>query len=146
QGRYDEQVVADLLARDPDPDSAARAVAVTAARPDAEAKAEAWRQLFEVRSVQSGYPTYAVSRAFWRPGQDDVLAPYADGYLDQMRDVRGGLLSMLALVRGMFPLFAGEDFVARARETAERPATDPTVRGQLLTGADTLQRMLRARG
>ena len=145
QGRHDEQAVADLLDRDPDPDSASRAVAVMAARPDAEAKAEAWRQLFEVRSVQSGYPTYAVARAFWRPGQDEVLAPYADGYLDTMRDVRGGLLSMLSLVRGMFPLFAGEEFVARAREVADHPGTDPTVRGQLLTGADTLARMLRAR-
>ncbi len=145
QGRHDEQVVADLLARDPDPDSASRAVAVTAARPDAEAKAEAWRELFEVRSVQSGSPTYAVARAFWRPGQDELVAPYADGYLDQMREVRGGLLSMLSLVRGMFPLFADEAFVARAREVAEQPGTDPTVRGQLLTGADTLQRMIRAR-
>lgn len=145
QGRHDEQVVADLLARDPDPDSAARAVAVTAARPDAEAKAEAWRQLFEVRSVQSGYPTYAVSRAFWRPGQDELLAPYADRYLDQMRHVRGGLLSMLSLVRGMFPLFADEAFATRAREIAEQAGTDPTVRSQLLTGADTLTRMIRAR-
>lgn len=145
QGRYDEQVVTGLLSRDPDPDSAARAVAVTAARPDAEAKAEAWRELFELRSVQSGYPSYAVARAFWRPGQDELLAPYADAYLDQMREVRGGLLSMLSLVRGMFPLFADEAFLARARELAEHPGTDPTVRSQLLTGADTLRRMLRAR-
>jgi len=146
QGRPDEGVVADLLDRDPDPDSAARAVAVSAARPDAAAKAEAWRELFELRSVQAGSPTYAVARAFWRPGQDEVLAPYADRYLDQMRDVRGGLLSMLSLVRGMFPLFADEAFVARAREVAEHPGTDPTVRSQLLTGSDTLTRMLRARG
>ena len=67
--------MADLLDRDPDPDCASRAVAVTAARPDEAAKAEAWRQLFEVRSVQAGYPTFQVARAFWRPGQAELVRP-----------------------------------------------------------------------
>ena len=145
RGAHDEAVVADLLRRDPDPDRASRAVAVTAARPEEEAKAEVWRQLFVERSVQAGYPTFAVAKAFWRPGQAAVLAPWADRYLEEMKAVRGGLLSMLSLVRGMFPLVADAGFVERAREVAAMPGTDPTVRSQLLTGADTLTRMLRAR-
>ena len=70
----------------------------------------------------------------------------ADRYLEEMLQFRGGLLSMLTLVRGMFPTFAEASFADRAREVAERPGTDPTVRGQLLLGADTLDRMLKARG
>jgi aminopeptidase N len=146
RGRHDDAVVEDLLRRDPDPDRASRAVAVTAARPDADAKAAAWHELFVARSIQAGYPTFAVARAFWRPGQAEVLQPWADRYLEEMKAVRGGLLSMLSLVRGMFPLVADEGFVERAREVAALPGTDPTVRSQLLTGADTLGRMLRARG
>ena len=146
RGQYDADEVARLLERDPDPDRASRAVAVTAARPEADAKAETWRQLFEERSIQAGQPTFSVARAFWRPGQAELLAPWADRYLEEMKAVRGGLLSMLSLVRGMFPLVADEGFVDRARDVARLPATDPTVRSQLLTGADTLQRMLRTRG
>ena len=144
-GRHDEQVVADLLARDPDPDRASRAVAVNAARPEESAKAEAWRQLFEVRSVQAGNPTFLVARAFWRPGQAELLRPWADRYLDEMRGVRGGMLSMFSLVRSMYPFFADETFLARSAELAGQEDLDPTVRGSLLAGADTLARMLRAR-
>ncbi len=144
-GRFDEQVVADLLDRDPDPDCASRAVAVTAARPEESAKAEAWRELFDVRSVQAGHPTFHVAKAFWRPGQAELVRPWADRYLDEMQEVRGGLLSMMSLVRSMYPLFADESFLERSREVADHPDLDPTVRGTLLTGNDTLARMLRAR-
>ncbi len=145
RGQHDEAAVRDLLARDPDPDRAARAVAVTAARPEEAAKAEVWDELFVQHSVQAGSPTYAVARAFWRPGQAELLAPWADRYLEEMKAVRGGLLSMLSLVRGMFPLVADAGFAERAVELARVPGTDPTVRNQLLSGADTLARMIRAR-
>jgi aminopeptidase N len=145
RGDLPDGTVEELLGRDPDPDRSARAVAVGAARADEGAKAASWEELFVRRTVQAGQPTFAVARAFWRPGQADLLAPWADRYLEEMRGVRGGLLSMLSLVRGMFPLVADEGFVERARGLAAEPGVDPTVRNQLLTGADTLQRMLRAR-
>lgn len=50
-GGYDEAVVSALLERDPDPDAPFRAVAVRAARPDAESKAATWRAVFVDRSV-----------------------------------------------------------------------------------------------
>jgi hypothetical protein len=52
---------------------------------------------------------------------------------------------MLSVVRSMYPIVGDEDFVARSRELAEAPDTDPMVRSTLLTGADTLLRMSRAR-
>ena len=145
RGDLPDGTIEDLLSRDPDPDRSARAVAVTAARADEAAKAAAWEELFVRRSVQAGHPTFAVARAFWRPGQAELCAPWADRYLEEMRGIRGGLLSMLSLVRGMFPLVADEGFADRARAVAAEPGLDPTVRNQLLTGADTLTRMLRAR-
>jgi aminopeptidase N len=145
RGQYDEAVVADLLARDPDPDAPARAVAVTAARPDEAAKAEVWHELFEKRSIPAGYPTFHVAKAFWRPAQRDLLLPWADRYLEEMATVSGGLLAILSMVRSMYPIVGTAEFLARSIEVAEAPGTDPTVRGALLAGADTLSRMLRAR-
>ena len=138
-------MVEELVARDPDPDSRARAVAVTAARPDESAKAETWRALFDERSVPAGQPTFHVAKAFWRPAQAELLAPWVDKYLEEMGKVSGGLLSMLSVVRSMYPIVGDEDFAARSRELAEAPETDPMVRSTLLTGADTLVRMNRAR-
>ncbi len=143
--RLPEGMVEELIARDPDPDSAARAVAVTAARPDASAKADAWRALFDDRSVPAGQPTFHVAKAFWRPAQADLLAPWVDRYLEEMGKVSGGLLAMLSVVRSMYPIVGDDDFIARSRELADAPDTDPMVRSTLLTGADTLLRMNRAR-
>jgi aminopeptidase N len=145
RGVLPDGVVEDLIARDPDPDASARAVAVTAARPDPAAKAEVWHELFEKRSVPAGYPTFHVAKAFWRPAQADLLVPWADRYLEEMRTVSGGLLAILSMVRSMYPIVGDDAFVARSLELAETPGTDPTVRGALLAGADTLTRMNRAR-
>ena len=53
-GQYDEATVEALLERDPDPDAAIRALAVRTARPHAEAKDEAWSELFEKKNVPGG--------------------------------------------------------------------------------------------
>ena len=70
-----------LLERDPDPDAWVRALGVSAARPDADAKDEAWRQLAVDRTVPMG-SSHVVGIPFWRPGQDELLAPYAERYLE----------------------------------------------------------------
>ncbi|HEX6151141.1 aminopeptidase N [Nocardioides sp.] len=145
RGVLADGVVEDLIARDPDPDARARAVAVNAARPEEAAKAEAWHELFEKRSVPAGYPTFHVAKAFWRPAQVDLLLPWADRYLEEMRNISGGLLAILSMVRSMYPIVGDDDFVTRSLELADAPGTDPTVRSALLTGADTLSRMIRAR-
>ena len=54
--------------------------------------------------------------------------------------------SMMSLVRSMYPLFADESFLERSREVADDPDLDPTVRGTLLTGNDTLATDAPARG
>ena len=144
-GRHDPARVEELLAKDPDPDARQRALAVTAARPEEEAKAEAWRALFEERTVPAGMVTYAVAKAFWRPSQQELLLPWAHRYLDAVTRLEGGILAMLSLVRAMHPVVGDEEFLARSAELTGKPDVDPTVRSLLLTGADTLTRMLRAR-
>ena len=140
-----EQVQA-LLDRDPDPDAWVRALQVTAARPDASAKDEVWAELFDKKSVPAGIATGQTAAAFWRPGQTDLLMPYAHRYLDEMtRVLDGGMLSRLSLVRSMLPMIGDAEFVRRAQQLADAPDTNPTVRSIVLTGLDSLTRMMRAR-
>jgi aminopeptidase N len=145
-GSYDESAVEALLARDPDPDAGVRALAVRTARPVAEAKDEAWAELFEKKNIPGGAMLGAMIRAFWQPQQDDVLLPFADRFLDEIPALAGGgMLTVFGLMFGMFPQVADAAFVERAQDMAAEPECDPTVRAALLIGTDTLTRMERAR-
>ncbi|QBR91289.1 aminopeptidase N [Nocardioides euryhalodurans] len=145
RGHHDEALLADLVARDPDPDAAHRALTVTAARPERAAKEEVWEELFTRRSVPAGTLTALVAKSFWRPAQTSLLVPYAHRYLDEVAAISGGMLSILSLVRTMYPVVADEEFLARSAEVASRPDVEPTVRAILAGSADTLARMVKAR-
>jgi aminopeptidase N len=145
-GRYDEEAVEALLARDPDPDAGVRALAVRTARPHGDAKDEAWIELFEKRNIPGGPMLGAMVRAFWQPQQEDVLLPYAERFLDEIPALAGGgMLAVFGLMFGMFPQVGDQAFVKRAHGMAADPTCDPTVRAALLIGTDTLARMERSR-
>jgi aminopeptidase N len=144
-GRYDQEAVESLVDRDPDPEAHVRALGVTAARPLEEAKAEAWKQIWHERAVPSGQLA-EVANAFWRPVQHTLLLPWADRYLDELAHLDGGgMMAALSLVGTMLPSTCDSAWLDRARELAQAETTDPIVRNRLLTGADTLERILRAR-
>ena len=147
RGEYDEDAVARLLERDPDPDAPFQALTVRTARPLAEAKEEAWQAFYVDQSVPSGLSTYWMVQAFWQPRQREVLLPFTWRYLDEMPKLAGGLmLKVGALIRGMFPDVGDQAFLDAALAMAHAEGTDPTVRGGLLAGSDNLVRRLRARG
>ncbi|MEV0904423.1 aminopeptidase N [Streptomyces hokutonensis] len=134
-----------LLARDPDPDAWTRALTVRAALPDAATKAEVWQQLAVDRAV----PVNAVglvAAAFWRPGQDALLAPYAERYLEAIPKLhQGGMLLAMGYTRHLFPLHAIDPaYIERARQASQEAV--PVVRTTLLERSDEVSRMLRARG
>ncbi|MGZ4450122.1 MAG: aminopeptidase N [Nocardioides sp.] len=147
-GEHDQAAVDALLARDPDPDAWVRALGVTASRPDDAAKAEAWTAMLGERRVPVGPPLSLLAQCFWRPVQTEVVLPWTQRYLDTVSSLPtdGGMMSVFSLVRATFPTTGDQAFVDRAREIAADPSTDPTVRNTLLTGTDTLVRVLRARG
>jgi aminopeptidase N len=133
-----------LLARDPDPDAEFRALSVRAATPDPGEKAAMWRKMVD-RAIPLG-SFRPVAAAFWRPGQDDLLAPYPERYLELLPDMqRGGMLPAMYYTRQLFPLFSvDEAFLPRAEVKAREAA--PVVRKTLLERADLIRRMLRSRG
>jgi aminopeptidase N len=134
-----------LLDRDPDPDAWVRALTVRAAAPHAGEKEAVWQTLAVDRKV----PVSSVSQvtaAFWRPGQDELLAPYAARYLDLLPAFdRGGMIQAMVFTGRLFPLFAvDEAFVGRARAAAGQAS--PVVGKTLLERSDLVRRMLRSRG
>jgi aminopeptidase N len=133
-----------LLERDPDPDARLRALAVRAASPDAGEKEAVWQALAVDRSVPIG-AIGSVAAAFWRPGQEDVLAPYAERYVAMLPGLhRGGMLLAMAFTGRLFPRFGvDEAFLDRAQEATADAV--PVVRKTLLEKADLVRRMLRSR-
>ncbi|MFJ8028194.1 aminopeptidase N [Streptomyces sp. NPDC096311] len=133
-----------LLARDPDPDAWIRALTVRAALPDAAAKAEVWQKVTVDRAV----PVHAVGQvttAFWRPGQDTLLAPYAQHYLNAIPQLdQGGMIPAMVYTSRLFPPHAIDDsYIETAQQACENAA--PVVRKTLLERSDTVRRMLRSR-
>ncbi|MFJ8154572.1 aminopeptidase N [Streptomyces sp. NPDC094468] len=133
-----------LLARDPDPDAWVRALTVRAALPDPAAKAEVWRQVAVDRTVPV-QSVGAVAAAFWRPGQDALLAPYAEHYLTEIPQLdQGGMIPAMVYTSQLFPLYGIDSaFVEKAQQAGQEAV--PVVRKTLLERADTVLRMLRAR-
>ena len=134
-----------LLAVDPDPDAKFRAVAVRAAAPDADRKADAWRAMADDREVPIGL-VYAVSQSFWRPGQDAVLAPYGERFVALLGDLgKRGMISAMHYTNRLFPQYALDAaFIDRAEKASAGSA--PVVRKTLLGRADLMRRVLRSRG
>ena len=136
--------VAGLLARDPDPDAKPRALTVRAAIPDAAEKAAVWQELAVDRTVRLG-SFGQIATAFWAPGHDELLAPYAGRYLELVPGLdRGGMIMAMVFTSRLFPRFGvDEAFLDRAEEAAGQVV--PVVRKTLLEKADLVRRMLRSR-
>ncbi len=134
-----------LLARDPNPEAWLRAAAVRAARPDGTTKDRVWTTVLGAEAVPSA--AGPVARALWQPGQDEVLAPFAERYLQMLP----GLSDRNSLVQGAVPWWffptwgVDETWRRRLVEVAGRDDVSPAVGRTVLERADVLERMLRAR-
>ena len=132
-----------LLERDSDPEAWIRALGVTAARPDADAKAEAWRQLAVDRTVPVG-SSHVVGIPFWRPGQGELLAPYADRYLELLPGLhRGGMIHGMAFTPGSSRCSGSTSRSSRAPTRLRR--RPPRWCEDVAERSDEVRRMLRSR-
>ncbi|MFC9691384.1 aminopeptidase N [Kribbella sp. NPDC056951] len=134
-----------LLAKDPDPEAWVSRLQVQAATPDAAEKAAAWHRIVTERAVPLA-SAYQVATPFWSAGQDDLLKPYAERYLELVPTFHeGGGVAATAYTRALFPLYGvGRAYVDRAEALAAQ--SGPVVRTNLLDRTDRLRRMLRSRG
>jgi aminopeptidase N len=145
-GEYDADGVATALADDPDPDADVWALAVRAAVPEVAAKEEVWRPLMGEHRLGRTKARRLVTRMFWRPGQRELLRPFAERYLEALRGLGGGMLSGKSLAVDMYPAAVGDaEFLARSAALAGEDSASPVVRQVLVHGNDLLARQLRSR-
>ena len=133
-----------LQERDPDPDSWVRELTVRAATPNTGEKEAVWQKVVVDHAVPIGVIGPLMS-AFWRPGQDALLAPYARRYLTLLPELdRGGMIPAMVFTSQLFPPYAiDESYLDEALAAARQAA--PVVRKTLTDQADTVRRMLRTR-
>ncbi|WP_433017925.1 aminopeptidase N [Kribbella sp. CA-294648] len=133
-----------LLDRDPDPDAWISRLQVRAATPDPAEKKAVWQTLAIQRAVPLA-SVYSFTPLFWTAGQDELLRPYTEAYLELVPTIHlGGTMPATTLTRGLFPQFgANLTFVEQAQALAAQAV--PVVRAALLERTDRLARMLRSR-
>ena len=85
-GRVDADGIEDELTHDTTITGQERAAQARAARPTAEAKAEAWRIAVESEDTPNE-TQFRTILGFQQPGQEDLLRPYVGKYLSAAKDV-----------------------------------------------------------
>ena len=127
--QLDESDVESLLDDDPDPDAWVNALRARTARPSAEAKESAWQAVMIDRKVPQDV-LFLVGRSFWRPGQDDLVTPYAERFVQALPELgNAGMLWALCMSRGFYPAVGGEDdFRDRLGSAAGQDGVSPVVR------------------
>jgi aminopeptidase N len=146
QGRMDADGIEQVRADDPTDEGVRRATTARAARPDPEAKAEAWT------IARDGHRPLALRRAacagFHQYDQVALLAPYVDRYVDGLGDLWDGQVRQesLDLTAGLFPrTVVDETTVVTAQRGLDLPVVPEPGRRILREEIDELQRTLRAR-
>lgn len=150
----DHDLISAELERDPTSAGREAAGAARAARPDPESKACAWQQATAADEL-SNEAHRRVCGSFWQFGQDDVLRPYADRYLDVLSAIAAGedgwgdrsLAIRQHVITMLFPRpFADREYVERLDAwRAERDLPEPLAR-LLAERRDDAVRALRAQG
>jgi aminopeptidase N len=140
-GRLDESDVDGLLTEDPNPDAWMSALQTRAARPTAEAKAEAWQAVMEERKIPPGV-LGRVGRSFWRPDQEDLVTPYAERFLESLPRIGdAGLLWAMSLSYNFYPSAGGADgFLDRLEAAASAGDVSPVVRQSVRDAGDRRRR------
>ncbi|HYN76044.1 MAG TPA: ERAP1-like C-terminal domain-containing protein, partial [Candidatus Limnocylindria bacterium] len=143
--RADEAIEAEL-AQDATSGGQRHAAAARAARPTAEAKAEAWSKLVDHDELPNALQTATIA-GFVEPDQRDLLQPYVERYFTSIGQVWDTRTSEMAtnIVMGLYPaIFVDQSVVDRTNAylADEQP---PAVLARLLAeGRSGVERALRA--
>jgi aminopeptidase N len=145
-GRADEARIAEELDRDRTISGKEHAAAARAARPTAEAKAEAWRLAVEDADTPNETQR-SIVLSFQRPGQRDVLAPYVEKYLEAaetMWDRLGSHKASVAL-EFLFPRpLASEGLLERVDAWLAGSEANPAAKRYVAEGRADVARYLAA--
>ncbi|MFI9104321.1 aminopeptidase N [Streptomyces fildesensis] len=146
-GEVDEAVIAAELARDDTASGRRHQVRCLAARPSAAVKAQVWASVVESDSLSNALVEASIA-GFDQPGQEELLAPYADRYFDVIERIwsQRSIEIGMAIVRGLFPRYriAQETVDAAGGWLDAHADAAPALRRLVLEATDDLSRALRA--
>jgi aminopeptidase N len=135
------------LTRDPTAAGKRHAAAASAARPQAEVKHAAWRQVIEDDTLPN-ITTRAICAGIVQPGQATLLAPYTQKYFDVVGQVWERRSSEVAqtVVVGLYPSWdISPEGLAAADWFLGGLHVPPPLRRLVLEGRATVERSLKAR-
>jgi aminopeptidase N len=144
---HDDGLIEAELARDPTDLGQRHAAAARAARPDAEAKRQAWTTLIQDLTIPLALQR-AIMRGFQQADQRNLLVPYVRPYFDALDPVwkARDIEVALAFARGMYPsIVIGQDVIRMTDEYLRDQSRPGPLRRILLEGQDQMQRAIRAR-
>ena len=143
-GRADDDRIDAELSRDHTISGRERAAAAHAARPTAAAKAEAW-EIAVVRDDVPNETQRSVVLAFMQPGQDELLEPYVEKYLeaaDTLWEDKGTQRASTAL-EFLFPRpLASNTLLDRANRWLQESPANPAAKRYVHEGAADVERYL----
>jgi aminopeptidase N len=145
-GRYGADEISAELERDNTISGQESAAAALAARPQAEAKAEAWEQA----TVQENVPNEthrSICLSFMRFGQEELLAPYLEKYLETADTIwdRLGTQKASVALEYIFPKpLASPELLDRVDEWLGSSPANPAAKRFVREGRDDVARALRA--
>jgi len=146
-GAYGEAEIAAELAADNTIAGQEHAAAARAVRPDAEAKEAAW-QAAVVDATTPNETQRSIACAFVRTGQEDLLAPYLERYLEAAETIWDALGTHKAstVLEYAFPrVLDGDDAVARIDAWLETSSAPKAAKRFVLEGRDEMARARKAR-
>jgi aminopeptidase N len=142
-----EAMIAAELERDPTDRGQRHAIGARAARPSKDAKSGAWQMILQDRTLSEAM-LEAAMRGFQQPGQEELLAPYAERYFEALPRVweERDLEFVLEFGEQLYPkwVVAGSTIEATDRYLALDDVPGP-IRRLLFEGRDRIERALRAR-
>ncbi len=145
-GAADETRIDEELERDRTISGQEYAAAARASRPDADAKARAWTDL--VANPDTPNETHrSIAASFMRHGQEDLLEPYVEKYLEAADDIWERLGTHMAsnTLEGAFPVPMGSPaLVERLDRWLDESPANPAAKRYVREGRADVVRALAA--
>ncbi|MFF9085481.1 aminopeptidase N [Streptomyces sp. NPDC014991] len=145
-GRYDEAEIAAEYERDRTAAGERHAATARAARPTAEAKAEAWASVIDSDKLPNAVQE-AVIGGFVQTDQRELLAPYADTYFEVVKDVWDSRSHEIAqqIAIGLYPsVQVSEETLARTDTWLADAEPNAALRRLVSEARSGVERALRA--
>jgi aminopeptidase N len=145
-GRFDEAEIAAEYERDRTAAGERHAATARAARPSAEAKAEAWASVIESDKLPNAVQESVIA-GFVQTDQRELLAPYTERYFEVVKDIWGSRSHEIAqqIAIGLYPaLQVSEETLNRTDAWLAEAEPNAALRRLVSESRSGVERALRA--